>query len=635
MLIFICLFLLVIVLLNKDFSSSLKETIICSTLGFCGILTFFTEAISALKLLNATSVILFWFLFLLVILFILLKDRRKTLDVIRKQKNTISSIYHKFKYYEKLLVWVIIVFVLLLLFQGIVYPPNNWDSLTYHMSRIIYWIGNESVSHFPTHILRHLYQPPFAEYFIMNVNLINGNDYLSNSVQWTFLMLSIVSIWAVLDFFKINWSYKLLATFLLITIPSVELQSSTTKNDIVCGFFVITSLYFALKCYYDIKLKNFIFLGLAIGLGMMTKGTTYIFLTPILFLFAIFMAIKLVKNITILKYGIGMIAIILLLNVGHFYRNYKIDKNVLNIDKWEAETYPNSEMNAKLLTSNFLKNVGLHVGYPLQTHYDAWIKKIHRKNNIDINNPATNFLATPYYGPKEFETAEDLVPNAVHLPLIMFSFFILFFIGIFKIKDNKKELLLLFVLFAQILLFVGYLKWQPWHTRLHIPIFMLSVVVIIITGSRLKLFMILILYCIPSLNYNFCFNFVYNNIRPIITNTSYTKNIKISDTRFKKYFANQLQLYPEYSRIEAILYNNNPKKVGLFMADWEYPLFNAYYYDKIELRGINVPNITKKIPQETEQIDIIISTTNSKDLLYNNKRYTNLTPFHTHLWIYK
>ena len=71
------------------------------------------------------------------------------------------------------------------------------------------------------------------------------------------------------------------------------------------------------------------------------------------------------------------------------------------------------------------------------------------------------------------------------------------------------------------------------------------------------------------------------------------------------------------------------------MADWEYPLFNAFYYDKIQLRGINVTNITKKIPQETDQVDLIISTVNSKDILYNNKRYINKTPFHTHLWIYK
>jgi 4-amino-4-deoxy-L-arabinose transferase-like glycosyltransferase len=635
MLVYICLFLLIIVLLKKDFSSSIKETIICSALGFCGILTFFTEAISALKLLNATSVIIFWSLCLLILIFILLKDRRQTVISIVKQKMVITSIYHRFKFYEKLLVWIIIGFLILLLFQGIIYPPNNWDSLTYHMSRIIYWIGNESVSHFPTHILRHLYQPPFAEYFIMNINLINGNDYLSNSVQWTFLILTIISIWAILDFFKINWSYKLLSAFLLITIPSVELQSSTTKNDIVCGFFVITSLYFALKCYYDTQLKNFVFLGLAIGLGMLTKGTTYIFLTPILLLFTIFISIKLIKNIAILKYGISLVGIILLLNVSHFYRNYKINGNVLNIDKWEADTYPNSEMNAKLLASNFLKNVGLHVGYPLQTNYDAWIKKVHKKYNVDINNPATNFLATPYYGPKEFETAEDLVPNAIHLPLIALSFILIFIIGIFKIKKYKKELLLLFVLLFQILLFVGYLKWQPWHTRLHIPIFMLSVVLITLTASRLKLFLILILYCIPYLNYNFYFNFVYNNIRPIITNPSYTKNIKIGDNRFKKYFSNQLQLYPEYARIEAILYNNSPKKVGLFMADWEYPLFNAYYYDKIQLRGINVTNITKKIPQETDQVDLIISTVNSKDILYNNKRYINKTPFHTHLWIYK
>ncbi|MFY8009574.1 MAG: hypothetical protein ACOVNW_07720, partial [Flavobacterium sp.] len=49
---------------------------------------------------------------------------------------------------EKLLVGVLLVLLCLLFVQGLLYPPNNWDSLTYHMSRIMYWIGNESVDYF-------------------------------------------------------------------------------------------------------------------------------------------------------------------------------------------------------------------------------------------------------------------------------------------------------------------------------------------------------------------------------------------------------------------------------------------------------------------------------------------------------
>src|SRR5438876_2162587 len=39
---------------------------------------------------------------------------------------------------------------------GWVSPPNNWDSMTYHMSRVLHWIQNGSVANYPSHILRQL-----------------------------------------------------------------------------------------------------------------------------------------------------------------------------------------------------------------------------------------------------------------------------------------------------------------------------------------------------------------------------------------------------------------------------------------------------------------------------------------------
>jgi len=82
------------------------------------------------------------------------KSKINFLDLLNKLKTLTIS--------EKIYLSIVTVIFLLLFYQGIIYPPNNWDSLTYHMSRIMYWLSNENLNHFPTHILRHLYQPPFA-----------------------------------------------------------------------------------------------------------------------------------------------------------------------------------------------------------------------------------------------------------------------------------------------------------------------------------------------------------------------------------------------------------------------------------------------------------------------------------------
>jgi hypothetical protein len=261
---------------------------------------------------------------------------------------------------------------------------------------------------------------------------------LSNSVQWLFLVFTLVSTWSLLDFFHVNRFYKLLAALLIITIPAVELQSSTTKNDIVCGFFIITALNFSIRTYYETVLKNFIFFGLVIGLGILTKGTAYLFLAPIIVLFGIFMLIKLIqtKNLKILLHGFFLIFIVLMINIGHYSRNYKVDGNLLNIDKTESTSYANENRSTKLLISNLLKNAGLHLGYPFHDEYDNIIRIIHEKMGYSINNPDANYYGMPYEVAPKIITHEDYATNLIHFILILISFFATL---IFGFKNAKKK----------------------------------------------------------------------------------------------------------------------------------------------------------------------------------------------------
>lgn len=46
---------------------------------------------------------------------------------------------------------------------GIIAPPNNWDSMTFHMARVSFWIEHGTVEPYPTDIMRQLYEAPWAE----------------------------------------------------------------------------------------------------------------------------------------------------------------------------------------------------------------------------------------------------------------------------------------------------------------------------------------------------------------------------------------------------------------------------------------------------------------------------------------
>jgi len=638
MLIFICFLQLIITLFYLQPKKTMGELIVKSALIFSGFIVLLTEILSLFKAINLTALIISWSFFSIILLYFLYKNRQNFFSLIRSKKSDFVKKYQTLYVYEKLLLVIITIFVLLLLFQGIIYPPNNWDSLTYHMPRIMYWIGNESVAHFPSHILRHLYQPPFAEYFILNLNLLNGNDYFSNTVQLLYLILTFFSIWLLLTQLAISRFYKILALFIAITIPAVELQATTTKNDIVCSFFILTAIVFCIKTYYSNNFSNFLYLGLAIGLAMLTKGTAYLFLAPILAVYGWLLLIKIIKtkDFKLLLNGFAVVLVILSINISHFTRNYKIEGNILNIDKNEALAFSNQKMDGKLLLSNLLKNVGLHLGYPIETKADAGIRKLHTLMNVPIDNPDTNYYNIKYDGPKENTTNEDLIPNLSHLILFLVSLSALSLICFKKFKENISSFLLILIILSQIILFSAILKWQPWHTRLHIPIFLLIVILISLTIEKSKWARFFTIGSLPILFFSFCFYFLYNNIRPIITNPIYTKDIRLSDSRYKKYFAHQLHLYPEYSIILDKIYSSNPKKIGLIISDWEYPFLSDFYYDKLKITAINVNNVTAKIPQDDSNIDVIVSNSVKQNFIaFKGKNYYNQTPDNVSIWFYK
>jgi hypothetical protein len=623
------------VFFGKNNFSGIAETVIKTTLIFSGILFLVTELLSGFHSLNLFSLAIFWGTFNVILIALLLRNQGKV--TLRLMVQKIKFYYQNLLLKEKLLIGVLLILLCLLLAQGLLYPPNNWDSLTYHMSRIMYWIGNESVDYFPTHILRHLYQPPFAEYFILNINLLNGNDFLSNSVELFFLIQCLVVVYALLSMFQTTRLLKLLALFLVITIPAVELQSTTTKNDIVCAFFVLSSLFYSLKIFKNNSLNSTVFFGLSIGLGFITKGTAYVFMAPILALYGFHILSVTLKDKSVKPIGLATLAMVLALslNVKHYSRNYAVNKSLLNIDDAEAKAYANETMNGKLLLSNLIKNSGLHLGYPIEKNCDSIIRNAHKAIGVSIDDKRLNYLGIPYQSARAAVTHEDYVTNTVHFILWALAFSFLVFHFLFSKTRNKTEMIIVIVLVAQILLFTGYLKWQPWHTRLHIPIFILSIIPIMLACQKTKWFKGMVWVSIPLLLYSFMFYFVYNNLRPIQNNPIYTKNLRIDDNRFKKYFANQPQLYTEYKIVLEELYGANPKTVGLKMMDWEYPLFNAYYYDHLQLVAIDVNNNTGILKQENKSVDLIISTSNSPEIMYNGIKYSNQNSNHLYIWLYK
>jgi len=139
-------------------------------------------------------------------------------------------------------------FIILPLFLiALYYPPNNYDSLTYHLTRIEHWVQNGNVDFYPTNSSRQLFMTPLTEYVLLHWRLLTGNDIFANLLQFVSMIFCALLSILIVGEWGGNKLAKLLAFILTITVPMGILQSTSTQTDYVTGFFVLVSIYFNQK----------------------------------------------------------------------------------------------------------------------------------------------------------------------------------------------------------------------------------------------------------------------------------------------------------------------------------------------------------------------------------------------------
>lgn len=78
--------------------------------------------------------------------------------------------------------------------------PYNWDSMTYHLSRIANWAQQGSVAHYATHIIREIVSPVLAEFVNLHVYILPGKKDIFFPLLQCFSMLT--NIWLIYEIAK-------------------------------------------------------------------------------------------------------------------------------------------------------------------------------------------------------------------------------------------------------------------------------------------------------------------------------------------------------------------------------------------------------------------------------------------------
>jgi hypothetical protein len=479
----------------------------------------------------------------------------------------------KFSYFESFIIFLICFSLSITFIIAIISAPNNYDSMTYHMSRVTNWIQNNSVSFYPTNEWRQNSFPPLSEYIILNLQILSNSDRYANMVQWFSFLISIITISLISKKLNLRLKSQIYSGILISTLPMAILQSSSTQNDLILSAYILIFYYYQI-CLYKNKSSFFIiFSGLSLGLGVLTKVTGYFFFFSVGFSFFLLSIASTGQKIKHTFDTLKILLIGLIINVPHYYRCFSYYGNILGSK--DSSVAINEKFSAMVVFSNIVKNIGYQLGTNSDLANYYVYRVVQELVGENFNDPMIS-LGGLVYRPPRYYLHEDHAGNLIHILIIVLFSFIAFFI--IK-KLNKVKKITIAIPFLSIFLYNLVLKWQPFTNKmLPLIIIFLPFIVLIIdhfqkNKYKAKIYDILIISTfIFSINY-----LLKNKSRPLIP---LDKNSVIFIDREKGYFANLPAIYGEYksitNRIKADVHKSTKIELVLLHLDynsWDYPFW--------------------------------------------------------------
>ena len=361
-------------------------------------------------------------------------------------------------------------------------PPNTWDSMTYHMPRVAHWSQAGSVAHYPTHILRQLWLGPGAEFAIAHLYVLTGGDRLANLPQWLAFAACVAGTAIVAGELGGGASGRALAAVACATLPMAIAQASSTQNDLVASFWLLSLGYGVLHFRMTPSAGTAALVGVSAGLAVLTKPHMGFLAVPWLLVFIWTAGSRCRRRAAGWILVAGMCAVAL--DAGHAGRNALLllrsgapSAQSASADRPDGFSpvwsyHMNTTLDPRAVASNALRNIALHLVTPSDRVND-WIGcvivRVHRTMRIDPNDSRTTMVNAEFrVGP--FGLHEDVSGNPLHLLAGLMAG-----MAIWSRRDafGASRRLWVCLSLASAIVFIVALKWQVWNSRLHLPLFVL------------------------------------------------------------------------------------------------------------------------------------------------------------------
>jgi len=483
---------------------------------------------------------------------------------------------------DKLLFWALIPQILIILVitavVGWLGPPNNWDAMTYHMTRVFHWMQNRNVAFYPvSKNLRQLTIAPGSEYIFLHLQLLSGSDRPVDLVQWCAYCGCIFGAASLAGLLGAGRFGRQLAALAAATLPIACLEAESAQNDVIAAFWMLCVVWLIVRLckLARVATPNVIWFqsvlcGTALGLALLTKATGYIFMVPFLLGLTGVLLWKLNWRALAPLAMLGVIA--LAINTPTYVRNYRFTQTFIGnggFKPGDSDRFPNKPIGWRTATSGLLRNCALELAVPPSSvcgAVESVVRRILLRLKIDPDANITyanmDFTLSDYMW-----KSEDCAPNPIHFLLAIGAVLVLWFKAP---RDQGGRAAAIFAagVFLAFLAFCAYLKWQTWLNRYHLPLLVMSCAPIGVALERyFNRHLIAILFSLMTL---VAFVVVINNYNhPLVGDWAI-----YNWDRESRFFTPRPHLQGPFRSMVECAQENHCRQIGLISGadDWEYPL---------------------------------------------------------------
>lgn len=370
-------------------------------------------------------------------------------------------------------VWPAILVFFFLAITCLVAAPNTSDAMRYHMPRVVYWFEYKSIAHYAAVEYCQLQMPPFAEFAMLHAFILAKGDRFVGFIQFFGFLGSAVAGSVIAKSLGGSRYVQAFAALLCSLLPVAVLESSGAKNDCFTSFWLMLVLYGGLRFGQKCNMFWAVISAISMGLSILTKGTCIIY-SPVFF--ATGLCCSGFNPKRSIRFVPVFIAFIFFINAPHWIRNYEFSGSPLGFasatNTGKDFTFQNEDLSPAGILSNVLRNSALHVSTPVSQvnrYIETLFRFLIRKLGRDPNDPVALWTGTTF-AINDPSLHESVAPNPQHFGLFAACLGLLIYFRAWR--THRSWVIYGLGVAVSFVAFSALLRWQPWHTRLHMPFFL-------------------------------------------------------------------------------------------------------------------------------------------------------------------